>query len=431
MLFRTPALLVTGVLIAACGSTQGDPPVAAADPGAAAATTPPPAGDDAADAGPEVDHGAPSDVYPAPHPDMPQVVSAGGPVLKAPRVVPIFFKNDPLKTELLAFANKVGASKYWAANTTEYGVGALTAADAIELDDVPPADIDDVQIEDFLRAKLDGTHPEFGTIDANTIYTIYYPASTTITLGGGGGGGASKSCESFGGYHDSAAVGTKFMVYAVVPECPDFGGLNGIDAVTSTSSHEWIEASTDPNPMIDPAYASVDDDHAAWAFLLGGSETGDMCAQNQDSFYQPADLGFYVQRSWSNEAAKAGHNPCVPAIGSLPYFNSAPVLPDTLKIAGAPPTKGIKIPIGESRTVEVDLFSDAPTDGPWTVKARPLDHSSTPTIQLSLDRDHGQNGEKIYLTIKALAASPYKASVFMLSSRLGQSRTSWVGVVGN
>lgn len=438
-MFRSSALLLTSLILAACGSTTNDvtsaPPPAAA---AADAGDTPDAGDSTGDlvdtdAGPVVDHGAPSTTYPAPHPVAPKVVSYGGSVDKAPKIVPIFFKNDALKAGLVDFASKIGASPYWKANTTEYGVGAVTSGPAVELTTAPPATITDKGVETFLQGLFDGTHPEFGTApDPNTIYTIYFPLSTTITISGGGGlgGGSSTSCDAFGGYHDSTTVGTTPLVYAVVPECADFGGLTGIDVVTSTSSHEWLEAATDPHPTSDPAYASVDDDHIIWAYFLGGGEIGDMCAQDPDSFYKPTDLGYYVQRSWSNAAAKAGHDPCVPALENTVYFNSAPVLPDTLDMGGGS-TKGVKIAVGDTKTIEVDLFSEADTGGPWTVKARSLDYSGTKTLDLSLDRDSGQNGEKLYLTIKALAKSQYGMSAFMISSRLNNRTTRWVGVVAN
>lgn len=434
-MFRTSATVLALTFLAACGSTTdgtGTTPAPAPTANGDQAAAP---GDDAG-AAPELDHGAPSDVYPAPHPEPPQVVTAGGPVLKAPRVVPIFFKGDAMKAQVVDFAGKIGTTPFWAANTTEYGVGAVQAGAAIEIDETPAATLSDADVALYMRGLFDGKHGLGTDPDENTIYTIYYPSSTTIELAGGPSG-SETSCDSFGGYHDSTttADGKKSIVYAVIPECPDFGGLSGIDAISATSSHEWLEAVTDPHPSSDPAFATVDDDHAVWSFFLGGSETGDMCAQDPTSFYVPKELGVAVQRSWSNAAAKAGHDPCVPAIDNGPYFNAAPVLPDTIKLGSgrgdAVATKGVKIPVGESRTIEVDLFSDGPTNGPWQVKARSLDFSNTKTLELSLDRTSGQNGEKIYLTIKALAASPYKASAFMINSRLGERRTRWVGMVAN
>src|SRR5206468_11189841 len=120
-----------------------------------------------------------------------------------------------------------------------------------------------------------------------------------------------------------------------------------------------------------PGYAQVDDADVAWMFVLGGAETGDMCAQQASSFTKFAELPAYtVQRFWSNASAAAGHDPCVPSLPGEVYFQSAPVLPDMVSLTGLPvPLKGVQIPVGQSKVISVDLFSDAPTSGPWTVQA--------------------------------------------------------------
>jgi hypothetical protein len=163
-----------------------------------------------------------------------------------------------------------------------------------------------------------------------------------------------------------------------------------------------------------------------------------MCAVNPDAFYNPTGVADLVQRVWSNAAAAASHDPCQPN-GSTPYFNSAPVLTDTVQIPntvfGPLETQGVDIPIGTSKTIEVDLYSDAPTPGPWTVSA--IDLSSTffgatsPALSFSFDKTTGQNGDKLHLTIKALAAGPLGASPFWIESDLGNVQKFWVGVVGN
>ena len=77
-----------------------------------------------------------------------------------------------------------------------------------------------------------------------------------------------------------------------------------------------------------------------------------------------------MQRTWSNKAAPAGHDPCVPALPGEVYFNAAPVLNDNITVDVIGQTsrcKGVKIAVGETKTIEIDLFSDAATGGPWTV----------------------------------------------------------------
>ena len=270
--------------------------------------------------------------------------------------------------------------------------------------------------------------PAFPAADANTIYVLFYPTGTTISLGQSG-----TSCSAFGGYHDNITYQTNNVAFAVIPRCSSFGGLTGLNAVSATSSHEIIEAATDPYPTSNPAYGQVDDNHIYWEFVLGGGETADMCAQFPGSFYAPTDIGNYVQRSWSNVSAKAGHDPCLPADGT-PYFNSVPLLKDTLTLGGGQlTTKGVKIPVGQSATVEIDLFSDAATSGPWTVSA--MDSAQlqggTPNLSFVWDRTTGQNGEKLYLTITVKSVSQYNAEAFMVESKLGGRTNLWLGLVGN
>jgi hypothetical protein len=99
-------------------------------------------------------------------------------------------------------------------------------------------------------------------------------------------------------------------------------------------------------------------------------------------------------------------------------------------------TQGVRIPVGQTRTIEVDLFSDAPT-ADWTVKA--LDYASAfdgvaPALELSFDHATGNNGTKLYLTITVLRADrTYTAEPFLLESigRDGTVRSYWYGLVGN
>jgi hypothetical protein len=374
------------------------------------------------DAGPDVDNGSPSTTYPAFKIDPPQVVTYGGPTLSAPKLVPVYFANDDtaFTAKLTTFMSKLGASAFWLPAVGEYGVGAISSATPIQLTDNAPASIDDADIQTWIAAKIDdATLP---APDANTIYAIYYPDGTTVTLGQNG-----TSCQDFGAYHDNITYKTSDVAYAVMPRCSGWGPST-LDTTTSAASHEFIEASTDPYPQTNGAYTQVDDDHILWEFVLGGGETGDMCAQFSASYVTPPDLGFMVQRAWSNASAKAGHDPCQPS-DKTPYFNAMPVLTDKIDIGGQGTTKGVHIPIGSSATIEVDLFSDADTGGPWTVSA--ADTSGAGSITFAWDRTSGQNGEKLHLTINAVKKTQYGAAGFTIKSKLNGRSTTWFGLVGN
>jgi hypothetical protein len=375
--------------------------------------------------------------FPAPHPAMPRVISLGGPVMTAPKIVEITFQGDSLQAEIDTFMEQLaGATAYWKGATAEYGVGPLADVTSVTLAEKPAAQLADSDVQVWLKEKI--LMNQVPQADENTIYLIYYPSSTVVTMGGGSLCGMTGA-NDFQGYHDDFAISPgKYVTYAIAGRCPSpVPNLAEINEVSAEASHELIEAATDPLPTDNPAYIAVDPNHLAWE-LIAGPEVADMCAVNPDAFYNPTGVADLVQRVWSNAAAAASHDPCQPN-GSTPYFNSAPVLTDTVQIPntvfGPLETQGVDIPIGTSKTIEVDLYSDAPTPGPWTVSA--IDLSSTffgatsPALSFSFDKTTGQNGDKLHLTIKALAAGPLGASPFWIESDLGNVQKFWVGVVGN
>jgi hypothetical protein len=440
--------LAAGAAVA-CSSSSDDNAAQPAPP-PAQPPAPPPASD-----------GGPTDSavqYPAPHPSMPQVTSLGGPTLAKPVIVPVFFPGFAFRTEMLDFAKKLGPSAYWKAISSEYGVGAVTVVDAIDIPDDPGPMVYDDDIQTWLESRFDGTHPEWGNKPLDgAIYTLFYPTTTTISMNppgfdagvsdSGRPRGTNQSCRSFLGYHANRQIGGfggTQISYAVIPQCKPFGGGDagadaGLspDAVTSTSSHEWIEAATDPYPLTTPAYATVDDDHLAWSTVVGGGEVGDMCAQDDDSFYSDPEIGYVVQRSWSNAAAKAGLRPCVPPSTTDPYFNAAPVFKDQVALAGIGNTKGVVVPVGSTKTFELELYSSAPTSGPWTVKVGTLqgvrDGGPPPAVEFTLDKNQGMNGDKIQVTVKANSATTSRlgGTAFVIDSTLGDQSSYWVGIVGN
>jgi hypothetical protein len=389
------------------------------------------------DAGPDI--GVPSDVYPAKHSAPPKVVTLGGPTMTKPVIVPVYFNNDDkaLTDKVTDFANKVGQTPYWKANVAEYGVAAATGAPPVQLAEDAPDNIGAGDIDLWLAKKLnDPNNKEFPAPDSNTLFMIIYPPTTSINQGGQGG----VSCVNFGGYHTSvqldAAHNNLAVAYAVVPQCADFDGFSGIDAVTAGGSHELVEAVTDPHPQTEPAFGQVDTAHIYWLFALGGGETGDMCAQNLTSFYPDPDVGYVVQRCWSNKAVQAGHDPCVPSPVGQVYFNAAPVLPDSITLSGGGQSikvKGAHIPVGESKTIDVQLFSDGPTGGDFNVTADDFSQiTGGPSyLDLNLDADSGQNGQTLHLTITVNQASKYKSEIFVLTSELNGVQNSWLGIVGN
>jgi hypothetical protein len=232
--------------------------------------------------------------------------------------------------------------------------------------------------------------------DANTIYAVFLPTGVTLTMGGGTG------CKDFGAYHNETSGN---VVYAAVPRCTSMT-FPGLQVTTIATSHELLEASTDPHAQSNAAFTAIDDD-AIWQ-LTPGAELGDMC-EFARSAYQPLVGTYMVQRTWSNASAAAGHDRCVPVMPT-PYVNAARNLPEiTISVAGQTlKTRGVTVPLGMSKTVEVDLYSDAEA-ADWTVTA--IDVASAirmrpAELQLSLDKSSGHNGDKLQLTITRLKAVP-------------------------
>jgi hypothetical protein len=149
-------------------------------------------------------------------------------------------------------------------------------------------------------------------------------------------------------------------------------------------------------------------------------------------FTQFSYLNYTVQRTWSNKAVKAGHDPCQPELPGEVYFNAAPVLPDMaqVNIQGQTVTiRSVKIPVGSSKTIPVELWSEAPT-GPWTVSANDL---SGGALTLSLDKSTGQNGDVLNLTIKVNQAGQGGLEAFIVKSiQTGQPQHGdWFAAVTN
>jgi len=376
-----------------------------------------------------VDVSVPDAGFPGPHPAVPQVQDYGGPVLTAPTAIPIFFQNDSEQSKVEDFMNQLAASSFWPSATKEYGAGPLTIGQSIVVTDTPPTTTTVAEIEQWLAGYLDGTHPEWPAIAQNNIYTVFFPSTTTIDDPNFG-----TSCVSFGGYHyEAKGPGGKSIVYAVMPRCSSLGQVvQGFDALTAGLSHELIEASTDPLAS-NPAWSYVDLDHMVWNLMPLG-EIGDMCAYEPQS-YQRLVGAYMVQRPWSNASALAGHDPCVPVLGD-PYFNAAPVLNDSITIdyyGQNVTTKGVQVPLGKSKTIDVQLFSDGPTQD-WTVQAVDETYGTNQPAQLtfSWDSQSGNNGDVKHLTITRVANGTHAGTEMLLYAQRGLTTANmWFGFVGN
>jgi hypothetical protein len=357
--------------------------------------------------------------------DPPLVIDNGGSVLTTPKIQVIVYAEDPMAADSYAMVQELAATATWSQQTSEYGVGPLTVLPVISIAGTPPTTLNDndgtiTPFEQTLITNTSGADPIWGAADPNTIYMFQLPKGTDISSGG-------DCCVDFLGYHWQVPVGSINVSYGISCDCGEVMGspLTALEWITTTLSHEAVEAATDPFPNTSLAWSGNDNDHLAWSVATGG-EIADMCEFNADSNYVPPGAKYMVQRSWSDKASKAGANPCVPVPPTGPFFNSVPVLTDTVSInAFGTPTssKGVIIPVGTTKTIDVKLEAQAPTSGPWTVSAFDLNYYLTganPYLKLTLDKSTGSDGDVLHLTIESLKADTQDVSaVFVLQSDLG------------
>lgn len=384
--------------------------------------------DAAAEDGGDADAGAPTDagIDSAPHglapatgrpPHMPH---QGGPVLAAPRWVPIFFRDTEDQPDIEDFLGSIGCTDYWRAIASDFGVGEGISSPSVVVPEDGPARIEDEQIKKWLSKQIQAGLVEPPSKDI--LYVLFYPSTTNIYLG------SDRSCRSFGGYHSEglAPDGTP-IPYAVIPNCRRFEDL------TSTTSHELIEATSDPFPFSAPAFSAPSKDDLAWAYL-GGGENSDLCSQRFDAQYTPSDYPYAVQRSFSNKSSLEGHDPCVPTDG--PYFYAAPWLEDTIDLSqlGAENGKGVLVPPGTSRIIDVTLGADQPI-GVFRIEVLSGDQGFGQQLPgsgttFSLDQATGKPGDHLKLTITA-PPSASEPDVFALVARYQGKSRPYFGIVGH
>jgi hypothetical protein len=361
----------------------------------------------------------------AAHGTAPTLVNLGGAVLTTPKIQPIFFTNDAtMQASIEAFSTQLAASPYWTTTTAEYGVGPIAQVLPTIVSTDPPPTTED-QLTTWLTAQLDGTHTATGwpaTVDPQTVYSLFTPQGVVVTSPNG------DSCSSYGAYHDElTGAHGESIVYAFMPRCAD------LDDLTVGFSHELIEAATDPYVNSAPAFGDADVDNYIMA-ITPGAETGDYC-EYLDSAAQRIVGNFLVQRTWSNAASLAGKDPCVPA-ATAPYVAGVPMFTDHLRVDGyngPVQTRGVSVPLHMTKTVDIQLISDVPTD---LFQVRAVDiatlYGSPQELTFTWDLDHGKNGDVIHLTIMRVRAGQLPGSEFYIEGRMGSQPISmWWGYAAN
>jgi len=222
----------------------------------------------------------------------PQLTYRNGPMLSAVQVFTVFWgaawqqsPQSDMTNNLNQFFDYILTStlmdqlaEYNVQGMSPVGHGTRTGTATITTPQ-PGSSVSDRAIQHTLENEI-STNSSFPQPTPNTLYFIYLPPGVKVVQGGG------ASCQVFCGYHNDI---NSQIFYAVMPypDCPGcIGGLQALDALTSTSSHELCEAITDPVP----GQGWYDDNNG---------EIGDICA------WQTKQVGNYtVQLEWSNSNNK-------------------------------------------------------------------------------------------------------------------------------
>jgi hypothetical protein len=242
------------------------------------------------------------------------------------------------------------------------------------LTEAAPSAITDSEIQTWLSDRVtDGTLPP---PTDQTIYAVYYPSSTAVTLDLDSP--PSVGCSDFAAYHYYASLpnptgGAKLKVpYAVLPRCNA-----GKDEMTVSASHEFAEAATDPRPGL---ASSGYDLFVTGPWNMFGGETADMC-----EFVAGTTEGKYaVTRVWSNANAKIGQQPCVPIPADPLPFYDAGIKQEILK--GHP---------GADVTTDVACYSFGELPSPMALSSKTFQGILT----FEFDPPNCQNGTIVKMTI--------------------------------
>jgi hypothetical protein len=379
--------------------------------------------------------------YPAFTPAMPQIVKGGSlPVISSPMIVPVYFSGDSLQSALDTELGRWPASPAFQA-LSEYGIHSASIGTSIVLSETPATTLTAQQVQTWIEGKLDGTHPEFGAVDATTlaseVFVVYYPPATNVTWY------SVPVCQNdfnAGVTLSSGAVAN----YVVVAECgTPPSGASETDTLAGNAIFGVVSQIASPDPKLQPYPSNwefFDTGHAANATVAVASvQLAGACflsrftpvgtGLNATSLWLDAGIpqDAWMGAVWSNQAAAAYHDPCRPDLPGA-YFVSVPVAQDQVQVKLQPYLSpmvvngtGVLVPVGTTKTVDVDLLSDGPTSGPWTVSTQILQGAG---FTFAFDRTTGQNGDVLHLAITAQSTA--QQATVALYSTLGDRRTFYV-----
>jgi len=345
---------------------------------------------------------------PATHPPWPQVPSNQGIVLKPMKLVTIVSSGDPLATQLFAFGDALIASHWWTSVSAEYGASATGGSVHVTGPSITQ-NPDQTAMTSYIQSVIASSAA--AAPNGNTMYMLYLPPNISAI---DPVNGVNTSCQYFGGFHDIFDMTVNGAdAWGVGQRCPLQGsGLTELQDLTITGSHEILEAATDPQPGLGWALGAVDP-MQPWTtpptLVAPGGELGDLCLGTQW-----IEGSYMYQRIWSNAAAAAGGDPCLPAYPNAKYDNASS------------PQAWYKVTGGGSVDIPLTGFSTGPT-GDWALEALLLSSTASgfnPSITSAtsvvspggMTFSTTNNGRMAKLTVTAPSIASGSSAVFGIAS---------------
>ena len=247
-----------------------------------------------------------------------KVTYYGGPVISHAQVFLILWGNGVIETtkksmpdfyasvlnssymDWLKIYNTTNITAHNGHSGTNQEIGRGSFIQTIQINpSITTGTVDDVQIRDELEKNMEaGTMPK---PSADSLFMIHFPANLKITFKDAGT--TATSCQQFCAYH-MGFVSKKFgnIYYGVIPNLDSFacsmgcGSGGSLVRQTVSSSHELIEAITDPIPTP----GSSPDFPQAWN-TSDGMEVGDLCQSNTGALKGKA-ANYKLQQEWDEVA---------------------------------------------------------------------------------------------------------------------------------
>jgi hypothetical protein len=220
----------------------------------------------------------------------------GGPVLKNVNVIPVYWNSSvAYQTNLNSFYLNVPNSTYFDMLSQYSSIGRGTRGTPY-VDTKTTGTYSDAQVQAELNRLF--TAGAIPAPNANNYYPVHFPSGVTVVDSGG-----SASCTQWCAYHGTYVRNGVNVNYGIIPDqgggCAGGCGANSlrVNNLTSVSSHELVEAVTDPAVGLATTYAPP----LAWYNSTYG-EIGDICNAIQGSV-TAGGTTFTVQTEYSNAKA--------------------------------------------------------------------------------------------------------------------------------